>query len=69
MEPEFVGELLERAANQPDCAIRMAAGTPAVDLTQPADQRAGIGGAAVGQLLHLARDGVQAEQARPALAG
>ena len=47
----------------------MAAGAPAVNLAEPAPQRAQIRGAAVGQALNCAGGRVQAEKARAALPG
>ena len=58
----------EGAADQPDDAVGMVAGAAAVDLAEPAPQRAQIGCAAFGEPLEFAGDRVQAEEAWAALA-
>ena len=68
MLPQFGFEDGQRAADQPYDAVRMAAGAPAVDLAEPAPQRAEIGRAAFSEPLKFAGDRVQAEEAWAALA-
>ena len=68
MLAEFGLEDVKRAADQPGCAVGMAAGAAAVDLAEPAPQQAEIGRAAFGEPLELAGDCVKAEEAWSALA-
>ena len=68
MLAEFGLEDVKRAADQPDRAVGMAAGAPAVDLAEPAPQQAEIGRAAFGEPLKFAGDRVKAEEAWSALA-
>ena len=68
MLPKFVVEDVQRAADQPYYAVRMAASAPPVDLAEPAPQQAEIRRTAFSEPLKFAGDRVQAEEAWAALA-